>query len=136
MAEKNKIQTAMIVDDSEFDQVLYKELIERSGMVDKLIQYYYPDEALEFLKQPDRENVDVLFLDINMPRMSGFEFLKEASQQLGPDFAKIVIIMLTTSLDPRDQKKAKEFEMVKDYINKPLTIDGLKHVISLVHHQS
>jgi hypothetical protein len=36
MAEINKIQTAMILDDSEFDQVLYKELIERSGMVDKL----------------------------------------------------------------------------------------------------
>lgn len=136
MAEINKIQTAMILDDSEFDQVLYKELIERSGMVDKLIQYYYPDEALEFLKQPDRENIDVLFLDINMPRMSGFEFLKEASQQLGSDFAKIIIIMLTTSLDPRDQEKAKEFEMVKDYINKPLTIDGLRHVVSLVHHQS
>lgn len=133
MAEINKIQTAMILDDSEFDQVLYKELIERSGMVDKLVQYYYPDEALEFLKQPDRDNIDVLFLDINMPRMNGFEFLEEASQQLGPDFAKIVIIMLTTSLDPRDQQKAKEFEIVKDYVNKPLTVDGLKQVISLLH---
>jgi response regulator RpfG family c-di-GMP phosphodiesterase len=62
-----------------------------------------------------------------------FEFLEEASQQLGPDFAKIVIIMLTTSLDPRDQQKAKEFEIVKDYVNKPLTVDGLKQVISLLH---
>lgn len=60
MAEKNKIQTAMIVDDSEFDQVLYKELIERSGLVDKLIQYYYPDEALEFLKQPVNNSVLIL----------------------------------------------------------------------------
>lgn len=133
MAEINKITTAMILDDSEFDQVLYKELIERSGMVDKLVQYYYPDEALEFLNQSERDNIDVLFLDINMPRMSGFEFLEEASQQLGPDFAKIVIVMLTTSLDPRDQEKAKEFDVVKDYLNKPLTIDDLKHVVSLLN---
>ena len=59
-----------------------------------------------------------------MPRMNGFEFLEQASIDIGPKFSISVVIMLTTSLDPEDEKRAKEYQEVKGYLNKPLSKGG------------
>ncbi len=67
-----------------------------------------------------------------MPRMNGFEFLDAAVSELGEGFAKVVVAMLTTSLNPKDQKRAFEFDVVKDIINKPLTIENVQKVASLL----
>lgn len=116
-----KINTLMIIDDNELDHFLYKRIINRSKRVDNVISFTYADEALEFLKRKDREHIDVIFLDINMPRMNGFEFLAAATEQLGDSFANAVIVMLTTSMATQDQERANEFDIVKAYVNKPLT---------------
>lgn len=132
MSSDKTIQTAMILDDEEFDQKLYRRVLERSGLVEKTLSFTYPDQALEFLIQPDRSPIDVLFLDINMPRMNGFEFLEAAIEQLGHDFAKIIVIMLTTSLNPADEERAKQYYVVRDFMNKPLQHKHVKHVCSLL----
>ncbi|MEM9060470.1 MAG: response regulator [Pseudomonadota bacterium] len=121
MNELTPIPTAMLIDDESIDQKLYRRVMERSGLVGNVIGFVYPDEALEFLKQDDRPTIDVIFLDINMPRMSGFEFLEEAEKQLGPDFARMVVVMLTTSLAGQDLERARGFDVVKEYFNKPLS---------------
>ena len=132
MTEARMIGTVMIVDDEELDQKLYRRVLERSGRVGRVIGFTYPDQALEYFEQPDHPTIDVLFLDINMPRMSGFEFLEAAIEKYGNDFAKMIVVMLTTSLDPADEERAKKFFVVKDYINKPLLREHVKHVCSLL----
>ena len=67
-----------------------------------------------------------------MPRMNGFEFLESATEQLGPGFARAVVIMLSTSLNPKDMDRAASFDVVRDYIPKPLTNDNVHHVARLV----
>ena len=129
---KIAIKTAMIVDDSQADQLLYSMVLERSPSVENILTFSYAEDALAFLKKADRDPVDVIFLDINMPRMNGFEFLEAAHQECDDGFTRAVIVMLTTSLDPDDRKRAESYDVVKEFINKPLNDEHVEHVISIV----
>ena len=135
MPEK-AIKTAMLIDDGQADQILHKIVLERSGEVDTIIPFYYADDALEYLRQSQREAIDVIFLDINMPRMNGFEFLEAASAELGDDFAKAVVVMLTTSIDPKDHERADQFAVVKRFINKPLTVEHIQELVQYLQGRS
>ena len=64
--------------------------------------------------------------------MSGFEFLEHASNAGKCDYTQVVIVMLTTSLDPLDIKRAKQFSLIKDCIQKPLKEAHLVHISELL----
>ena len=124
--------TAILIDDEQVDQILYKMVIDESGLVQSLMSFRYAQEALDYLQKPDRPEIDVIFLDINMPRMTGFEFLEAATAELGASFAKIVVVMLTTSMNPDDEERARQFPVVKEYIHKPLQKEHLERVVELL----
>ena len=132
MSEATMITMAMLIDDDQVDHMLFRRVAERSGLIKHQIRFQYADEALEYLKRDDREDVDVIFLDINMPRMSGLEFLQRATDELGEAFADIVVIMVTTSMIPEDREAARGYSVVKDFINKPLSVDDVKEVCRLL----
>ena len=132
MNDRAKIERVMLIDDESFDQKLYRRVIERSGLVVEAMSFLYADEALAYLMSPDRKEIDVIFLDIHMPRMNGFEFLDAATAALGPRFAKLVVVMLTTSLERRDRERAAAYSVVRRFINKPLTVEHVLEVAALV----
>lgn len=132
MTAKPIIETVMLIDDERADQIMYRRILERSGVVRNHISFQYASEALEYLKRQDRAEIDLIFLDINMPGMSGFEFLEAATAEFGPGFAKAVVVMLTTSLNPRDRERAAQFDVVRDFVNKPLTVEYIETLAELV----
>ena len=133
MKDSNKkiIGTLMLVDDNEIDQRMYRLIIERSGLVNTLLTFGAADLAIEHLRRPDSQFPDVILLDINMPRMDGFEFLEFATQEFGDEFSTVVV-MLTTSLNPLDMERAKKFRAVRKYINKPLASTHLEDIARLL----
>ncbi|MEO9827089.1 MAG: response regulator [Paracoccaceae bacterium] len=131
-AEKIKppITSLMLVDDNEFDQMMYKRIVDRSGLVENLLQFINPQEALDHLFDASLEMPSLVLLDINMPKIDGFEFLESVTSELGERMCP-VIIMLTTSLDPRDEERARRHKIVRDFHNKPMTLALLEHLASL-----
>ena len=127
-----KIKTIMTIDDSEVDLYLHKRVIKRSGLIENVIVFQFAEDALSYLKSDDSDEVDAILLDINMPRMDGFEFLDRLTTDLALDKCPLVVVMLTTSLDPEDNRRAEQYEVVKGYLNKPLTEEGLQTVAQLV----
>lgn len=133
MTLKTRHCTALLIDDDEDDQFFFRRMIAQSGQIDNIISFEYADEALSFLKQTDREPINVIFLDIHMPRMNGFEFLEAATAELGSGFVKAVFVMVADTLDEASQERAASFEAVKGFIRKPPTAADIR---TLFHRQA
>jgi CheY-like chemotaxis protein len=127
----SSLGTVMIVDDEDIDQRQYKRILERSGMVQKLLQFTYADEALAWLENHPDHDVDLIFLDVNIPRMDGFEFLQAIGERL-PGMDTTVIVMLTTSLSHTDRDRALSHPQVKGFFNKPLQTEHLLTASKLI----
>ncbi|MFT6147307.1 MAG: CheY-like chemotaxis protein [Myxococcota bacterium] len=120
----------MLIDDEEADNFLHGLVLRESGTVNEVIDCSSAIDALVYLKRPEGHKIDVIFLDINMPLMNGFEFLEEYAALPMPCRARAVVVMLTTSLRPEDQKRARERGLVADFLPKPLTAKNVERVFS------
>lgn len=132
---KTRIKRLMMIDDNEIDQMMYRRVIKRSGMVDEVVGFLWASEALEYLMDPASPPVDLILLDVNMPRMDGFEFLQAASDAVGPDFAPVVV-MLTTSLNPQDYDRAMKYDAVREFLHKPLCLEHITHLATLLDERA
>lgn len=118
----------MLIDDDEIHSNLCYELILKSGITQSVSIFNDAEEGLQFIQ----ENVnkpealpDLIFLDINMPFMDGWEFL-DAYEAIKPEIQKeIVLILLTSSVYKNDIEKAKQYKSVVEYIKTPISINKL-----------
>lgn len=125
----------ILVDDNEDDQMFYRRIIEKSGLVKRFDQFYMAEDALTFIRQAESPKIDAILLDINMPGMTGFQFLDKATAEFGESFAKIAVIMLTTSMLEEDKRRANAYTIVKDYISKPLELEHLKTIDQMLNNK-
>lgn len=128
MSNTSSIHTVMTIDDEPIDQMIYRRVLKRSGIVENVIDFQMAEDALNHFRTTSDAKPDILFLDIHMPAMNGFEFLDQMMSEFGDEFADCIVIMLTTSLDPQDRERAKRYPMVKDYLSKPLTLENISTV--------
>lgn len=126
------IGTLMAIDDEPIDQKLNKRIVSKSGLVENFIQYLDAKSALEYLENPANRPVDAILLDINMPVMNGFEFLETAYARFGRNFCRVTVVMLTTSVSEADKARASQFNVVQEYLSKPLTLEHLQRVDALL----
>jgi CheY-like chemotaxis protein len=129
------IDTLMTLDDEPIDQKLNKRIITRSALVDTLVQCNDGPSALAYLADPNNRPIDALLLDINMPGMSGFEFLEAAVARFGPRFCRVTVVMLTTSVSEADRQRAMAFEVVQDFLRKPLKLEYLERIDEMLRNR-
>lgn len=119
---KKRLNTVLLVDDDEPTNFFHKLVISRSGLCEDLHVCSSALEALNWLKSKQNPKPDLIFLDINMPSMSGWEFLdayKGSEDILQKD--KIKVVMLSTSTDKSDKNLASSYSNVHDFMRKPLS---------------
>src|SRR3984957_13115620 len=116
-----KLNCIMLIDDSPDDNFFHKREIKKADIATTIITESSGEEALAYLKSNQEPHSDLIFLDINMPGMNGWEFLEEYSLLDDVLKSRATIIMLSTSDNPGDIAKAKQWSFVADYITKPLT---------------
>lgn len=131
-----KIPSILLVDDDETTNYISKLIINRAELTDELLIALNGKEAIDLLKAKcaatKAEGVNrvpcLILLDINMPVMDGFKFLDTLQTIEGFSTKSVVIAVLTTSLDPRDIVRVKQFG-VNEFISKPLTKESLELLV-------
>lgn len=126
MKLKKKLSCILLVDDDEATNYIHTMIITQADCANTVKSVMSGFEALEYLNaEEDGEypQPEFIFLDINMPGMSGWEFLEEYDKLPEEKRGDIVIVMLTTSLNPDDAEKAKNIQIIRGFQNKPLSVE-------------
>jgi len=131
-----EIDCVLLVDDSLSTNFYHKKIIEVSGKINEIYQVENGLEALDFiLKKGKFKNTsskpNIIFLDINMPVMNGFEFLEEYAKIDEKSKENIMIVVVTTSNRIKDKERVSKTNLVSDIIEKPLTKENLKKISTL-----
>ena len=111
---KPKFKSILLIDDDEATNFIHEMIIKQANCTEKVITKDSAINALEYLTTISEgvyPQPDIIFLDINMPAMDGWEFLKEYEQLDDNQLAKTVIVMLSTSLNPADKEKANSISL-------------------------
>ena len=116
MAEpsKTKYKAVMLIDDNEIDNLINQKMIEAADITENIYTHTGAKSAIEFLRNLEKlegvaDNIlpEVIFLDIDMPLMDGFQFLDEFDKLGSNTKDKCKIVMLTSSINPQDVNKSK-----------------------------
>lgn len=134
----------MLIDDDEPTNFLSSMIIEEAGCAgfieiadsgEKAIDYLLNSQKFAY-NNPEYPWPDLILLDINMPAMNGWEFLERYKNIKKKQGDHVIIIMLTTSLNPDDRNKANSTGTVTDFRHKPLTKELLDELLNKYFNDS
>lgn len=117
----------MLIDDESINNFISTKIIERFNPKFHVIAYTRVKDALEHLRSGDFP--DIIFLDINMPEMDGWDFLDQYSKFPEWQQQKCPVAMLTSSVNNHDIQRSKSYDAVANFISKPLTVEALEQML-------
>lgn len=127
----------LLVDDSEADLLYGRIVLERAGVAEAIVTFEDAREALAYLATPAAVQAELILLDLNMPGMDGFAFLEAYSAQIAVgSLSSAQVVVLSSSPDPQDQRRASAFGCVRDYLIKPLQLDAAQQLARLQRQRS
>ena len=123
----------IIIDDDVFNNTICTVTITKTVNDAAIKTFLDPREGFNYIaseySEPNEESNAILFLDINMPLMNGWQFLEKFADLDERVKERVKIYILSSSVDKRDIQKAKENKYVKHYLVKPLTKETIRLVI-------
>lgn len=138
-----RVINILLIEDDNLDQMEVKRTLERKNIVHKLKVARNGEDALRVLQEKESDlfigKPDIILLDLNMPKMNGFEFLGHIKKN--DDWKDIKVFVLTTS-DEKEDKVAASHLGVSGFITKPLklespsSIDAFNLMIDLMNMQN
>lgn len=122
----------LCVDDDPITLMLYKMVIAKASFTEEIITAKNGQEALDYYDNLQAINEsscpELLFLDLNMPVMGGWEFLDNFITEKYNKFNKTKVIVLSSTIDPNDIEKSKKYSIVIDFMSKPVTREMLENL--------
>ncbi|MDR6846131.1 response regulator [Flavobacterium granuli] len=127
------LELIMYIDDDPITLMLFKKVVKKSSFAKEIINAINGQEAITLINTiNDNSNQEkkpqLIFLDLNMPIMDGWEFLDLFNASNYFDLNNTKIIILTSTIDPEDIKKSKSYSNVIEFLAKPITVEMLSYL--------
>lgn len=130
MAALDKV---LLVDDDETTLILCEFILERYDFAREIVKCSNGLEAFGFFENYQESKTQgtteklpqLIFLDLNMPVLSGWDFLDDLYQQFPNVVPDLKVVILSSTVDPKDFERSKQYSVVADFINKPLNQTSL-----------
>lgn len=124
MSTERQKHIVCVIDDDNIYQYTAKVILESTGLIREIRSFYDGKTAINYFRNHAGENKetlpDVIFLDINMPEMNGWEFLDEYNALLPSLCKPITLYMVSSSVNSSDMQRSRSYKAVTDYIVKPV----------------
>ncbi|TLP80124.1 two-component system response regulator [Maribacter sp. ACAM166] len=120
----NKLKRILLVDDSREFNYLNNYIIKKNGCTDHIQVAENGQQALDILNLGIKETnlfPDLILLDLNMPCINGWEFMEAFKELKFDQKDEIIIVILSSSINPEDKTRAEKIKEVSGFVNKPLT---------------
>lgn len=137
MIEKYPIVKACIIDDDDIFIYGFKKFMEIRGIFAEILEFSNGLEAINYFEDPNHAGSlpDIIFVDINMPIMDGWEFTKKFEEIRSHLGKEIAVYLISSSVDQNDIARAKDNSYIEDYILKPISETYVESIINLFQHE-
>jgi len=115
----------VIVDDDPINNMICKTVIKKLNPNAVVTSFTAPEEGMQYFRNAMPADDLVLLLDINMPDITGWDFLDEFERLSNQVKSQVSVFILSSSVDSRDKERAAANLMVKRFMSKPLTVEAL-----------
>lgn len=129
----------MLIDDNFIDNFVHKKLLESLKISNNAIEFTIPQKAIEYLKlfncfspHPNKNHIDLILLDINMPEMDGWGFIEEYKKACNNKTPQTIIIVLSSSANRSDIERCQDEPFLSGFIQKPLTMEKLSNCLGSI----
>lgn len=125
------IEKVLCIDDDQITLMLCAYSIKKAEFAKSIETFTDAKGALTYfknIKESGMESPQLIFLDLNMPGMNGWEFLDAFNHEFSNFFPEIKVVILTSSIDPEDKKKSYSYKNVINFIHKPLNTEHLNGI--------
>ena len=131
------INKVLCIDDDQITLVLCEMVIKKAGFAKEVVTAKNGREGLAWFsayfskgKKAERpEPPQIIFLDLNMPIMNGWDFLEDYLMKYSDRLPETKVVIISSTVNPEDFSRANRYDIVIDFINKPLTIEGLEDLM-------
>lgn len=127
-----KFQNILLIDDDQTNNFLVKLMLNKTNAVENIHVALNGQQGLDKVHEFQKNGIqlDLIFLDINMPIMNGFEFLDEYQKLPAEYHSKTTIMMISTSVHVEDHNRIKTYDCVDQFIEKPLSVEIIEELIA------
>ena len=133
------LESILFIDDDPITLMLCKMVISKSLFSKEIATAKNGEVALQYFNKLKQVNTNskftkpqLIFLDLNMPVMGGWEFLDSFSTADYSDYNKTKVIILSSTIDPGDLEKSKKYPMVIDFLSKPISKEMLEYIKGII----
>lgn len=125
----NKLKRILLIDDDFVTNFINENLIKEMGIAEEILCFKNGKEAIDFFKNRDSSQppIDLVFLDLNMPVMDGFQFMEAYHKLEKKSTSEVIVAMLTSSTLEKEKEIADQLG-VQEHLNKPLTKEKINQL--------
>jgi len=123
----------VFIDDDPIDHFLMKHILRGKNYFDTTTYTIYGSLVLDYIEEHKSEPEklpDMIFVDLNMPLFSGWDFLKRMEQMRHEISKDIPVFVISSSLRPDDKETSSKYSFVQDFISKPVNSQEIERIVS------